>query len=332
MWLLMLSGATEQGLLYGLMAIGVYLTFRVLNYADLTVDGSFALGASISARLIFDGGDPWVATALAAAGGIAAGMATGFLHTKLKIAPLLAGILSMTALYSVNLRVMGRANVPLLGVRTIVSDVTGALPAWLVSFAALFLGGVAVALAIFGLNRYLHTEAGLALQATGDNERMSRSLGINTDRMKIVGLALSNGLVAVSGALVAQYQGFADAGMGIGTIIAGLASVIIGEALLGSGSVARALVAAMAGSLIYRLAIALVLRLGLAPTDLKLLTALLVIVALASPRLKARLRLSSVVAATGDVNPTGDANPPGDAASPAVGSTSAQTKQVGANK
>lgn len=301
MWLLMLSGAAEQGLLYGLMALGVYLTFRVLNYADLTVDGSFALGASISARLIFDGGDPWVATALAAGGGLVAGAVTGFLNTKLKIAPLLAGILSMTALYSVNLRIMGRANVPLLGARTVLSDVTEVLPAWLISYATLFLGVAAVVLAIFGLHRFLHTEMGLALQATGDNERMSRSLGINTDRMKIVGLALSNALVAVSGALVAQYQGFADAGMGIGTIIAGLASVIIGEALLGSGSLARALVAALAGSLIYRLAIALVLRLGLAPTDLKLLTALLVIIALASPRLKARLRLPGTITAQGSV-------------------------------
>lgn len=282
--LLALQGAAEQGLLFAIMALGVYLTFRVLDFPDLTVDGSFALGGAVAARLIVGGYPPLFATLLAVGAGALAGLFTGLLHTKGKITGLLAGILVMTALYSVNLRVMGRSNTPLLRVETLVTwfQTWGLPPALglLVVFLAL-----AVAVKLL-LDWFLHTEMGLAIRCTGDNERMIRSLGVNTDNAKMLGLAISNGLVAFSGALVAQYQGFSDIGMGIGTIIVGLASVIIGEVLFGGSTVRRATAAVIAGAVIYRLAIALALRLGLEPTDLKIITAVLVIFALTAPRFR----------------------------------------------
>lgn len=281
----------EQGLIYGMMALGVYLSFRVLNYADLTVDGSLPLGAAITASMIVAGHDPWLATLLAVVGGAVAGTATGLLHTQLRITPLLSGILTMTALYSINLRVMGRSNIPLLRADTIFNQ--AAALGLGERGASLILAAGTAALLIFLLYLFLETELGLAVRATGDNEQMIKSLGVNTDTTKVLGLALSNALVALSGSYVAQYQHFADVGMGIGTIIAGLASVIIGEVLFGSSSVWRALVAVVGGSFFYRLVIALVLWMGLQPTDLKLMTALLVVLALASPQLKQRLRLGA---------------------------------------
>ncbi|MBC7346191.1 MAG: ABC transporter permease [Clostridia bacterium] len=281
----------EQGLIYGMMALGVYLSFRVLNYADLTVDGSLPLGAAITASMIVAGHDPWLATLLAVLGGAVAGTATGLLHTQLRITPLLSGILTMTALYSINLRVMGRSNIPLLRADTIFNQ--AAALGLGERGASLILAAGTAALLIFLLYLFLETELGLAVRATGDNEQMIKSLGVNTDTTKVLGLALSNALVALSGSYVAQYQHFADVGMGIGTIIAGLASVIIGEVLFGSSSVWRALVAVVGGSFFYRLVIALVLWMGLQPTDLKLMTALLVVLALASPQLKQRLRLGA---------------------------------------
>lgn len=279
-------GTLEQGLIYGLMAVGVYLTFRILNYADLSVDGSLPLGAAIAAVMIINGHNPWLATALAVIGGIMAGMFTGLLHTRLKITALLSGILTMTALYSINLRIMGRSNIPLLRERTIFTDLQAwGLPA---QHAALIISALTATIVIYFLYLFLHTERGLALRATGDNEQMITAQGVNINSMKILGLGLSNGLVALSGAYVAQHQGFADIGMGIGTIIAGLASVIIGESLFGKNNILRAVIAVIAGSIIYRLVIATVLRLGLTPTDLKLMTAVLVILALASPEIKKR--------------------------------------------
>lgn len=284
----LLRGTVELGLIYALMALGVYLSFRVLDFADLTVDGSLPLGAALAASLIIAGHDPWLATAVAFLGGAIAGCATGLLHTHLRITPLLSGILVMTALYSVNLRVMGRSNIPLLRERVIFDS----LPAFkgLGTYLPLLFLVAFLGLVVFLLYLFLTTDLGLALRATGDNEQMAKSVGININNMKILGLALSNALVALAGAFVAQYQGFADVGMGIGTIIAGLASVIIGEMLFARQSLFSILLAVVFGSLLYRFVIAVVLRLGLPPTDLKLMTAVLVILALAYPGIRVRMR------------------------------------------
>lgn len=286
---LVVLGTMEQGLMYAIMVLGVYLTFRVLNYADLTVDGSFTLGAATAASLITAGYNPWLATMAAFAVGCLAGAFTGILHTKFKITPLLSGILTMTALYSINLRVMGKANISLLRMRTVFTDFTS-LPL-LESYGVLILGLVSVLIIGVLVYLFLETEFGLALRATGDNELMIRSLGVNTDIMKITGLALSNGLVAFSGSYVAQNQLFADISMGIGMIIIGLASVIIGEVLIGTSSIARTVLAVLCGGVIYRFIIALVLQLGLVATDLKLVTALIVIFALVSPGIKNKIAL-----------------------------------------
>ncbi len=281
------SGTLEQGLMYAIMVLGVYLTFRVLDYADLTVDGSFTLGAAIAARLIFSGQNPWLASGLAFLGGLLAGAFTGVLHTKFKITPLLSGILTMTALYSVNLRIMGRPNIPLLRLRTIFSDVAQ-LP-FMERYGVLVLSLITVLILGHFLYLFLETEIGIALRATGDNELMIRSQGVNTDQMKILGLSLSNGMVAFAGSYVAQNQQFADASMGIGMIIAGLASVIIGEVLIGTTTIRRTILAVIFGAVVYRVIIALVLQLGLAPTDLKLVTSIIVIIALSSPGIKKRI-------------------------------------------
>ncbi|MGC7873292.1 ABC transporter permease [Desulfosporosinus sp. FKB] len=281
------SGTFEQGLMYAIMVLGVYLTFRVLDYADLTVDGSFTLGAAIAARLIFAGQNPWLASGLAFVGGLVAGAFTGLLHTKFKITPLLSGILTMTALYSVNLRIMGRPNIPLLRMRTIFTDF-GKLP-FMDQYGVLVLSLISVLILGHLLYLFMETEIGVALRATGDNEMMIRSQGVNTDLMKILGLSISNGLVAFSGSYVAQNNQFADASMGIGMIIAGLASVIIGEVLVGTSSVRRTILAVIVGAIVYRVIIALVLQLGLAATDLKLVTAIIVIIALTTPDIKKKI-------------------------------------------
>lgn len=280
-------GALEQGLLWGAMVLGVYITFRILDYPDLTVDGAFTLGAAIAARLIMSGYNPWLALLVAVLGGALAGWITGILHTRLGVAPLLSGILTMIALYSINLRIMGQANLSLLRVPTIFTGVKKMPGIDLLGPALLGLLLVMVVVALLYL--FLQTELGMAVRATGDNDQMIRSLGVNTGTMKLVGLAFANALVALSGGLVAQYQGFADIGMGIGMIVAGLAAVIIGEALVGSATLVRALVAAIVGSIIYRVIISLVLQLGLPATDLKLLTSLIVVVAMAFPLARRRL-------------------------------------------
>lgn len=292
-------GTLEQGLMYAIMVLGVYLTYRILDYADLSVDGSFTLGAATAAILIFKGVNPWMATGLSFIAGSLAGVFTGVLHTKFKITPLLSGILTMTALYSVNLRVMGKANISLLKTRTIFSDFAK-LPGMaeygvvIFSFLTVLIIGILIYL-------FLQTEIGLALRATGNNELMIKSLGVNTDFMKVLGLALSNGLVAFAGSYVAQNQQFADASMGIGMIVAGLASVIIGEVLIGTSSIGRTILAVLCGGVIYRIIIALVLQMGLEPTDLKLITAFIVIIALVSPNVKSKLfAINSEVRGKGD--------------------------------
>ncbi len=285
-------GAVEQGLVYGIMVIGVYLTFRILDFPDLTVDGSLPLGASISAVAITHGINPYLSLLFALLGGFVAGMVTAVLNTKFKILHLLASILTMIALYSINIRIMSGPNIALLGSDTVFDLVIAyGVPG---QYAGMLIFGL-FALCVTGLIVwFLKTELGMAILATGDNPKMITSLGVNTHTIIILGVGLSNGLVALSGALVAQNQGAADVGMGIGTIIAGLASVIIGETIFGHSTIAVAFVAALLGSIVYRLAIALALGLEIGgfsfnPSDLNLITALLVIIALIAPGIKKRV-------------------------------------------
>ena len=285
-----LSFSFYEGLVFGFVAIGVYLTFRVLGFPDLTVDGSFALGAAIAAVLITNGVNPFLATLAALGVGLCAGLATSLLNTKLRIPALLAGILVMVALYSINLRIMGGANVSLLRQVTIFSLTSQFLGLETRITYQLVVAGVLAVMVFFVLNWFLRTEIGLALRATGDNEQMVRGFGVDTDKTTILGVAISNGLVALGGAVVAQGQGFADVGMGIGMIVMGLAAVIIGEALFRPKGVARLLLAVLGGTFIYRLVISVALRLGMAPGDLKLITAILVIIALAVPYLQKKVQ------------------------------------------
>lgn len=285
-------GALEQGFAYGFLVLGVYLTFRVLDFPDLTVDGSLPLGAAVSAVAISAGVDPLVSLLLALAAGFCAGMVTGILNTKFGILHLLASILTMIALYSINLRIMGRPNMTLLGKPTVLDPITSSGISMFNAAPLLF--GVFSILALLLLFWLLHTAFGLAMQATGANRQMITSQGVNTDNVIILTVGLSNGLAAVSGALLCQSQGAADVNMGVGTIVAGLASVIVGETLFGCQSVGRALLAALLGSVIYRLAIALALSLKLGqfsftPSDLNLLTALLVVAALTLPGLRRKV-------------------------------------------
>lgn len=273
----------EQGLAYALVALGIVISFRILAFPDLTVDGSFVLGGAVVARLIVLGFQPLTGILLAVLIGFAAGCATGILNTRLKINSLLAGILIMTILYSVNLRVMGRSNTPLLNNVTVFTPFEEMEMRWL-SIVLFF--GLIVFACKFLTDLFLHTQVGLAMRATGDNEQMIRTLGVNTDNMTVLGLGISNALVALSGALVAQHQGFADIGMGIGMIVAGLAAIIIGETLLKARSVGMNTLAAILGSIVYRLIITVGLWLGLAPTDLKMATGVMVILALGFPALK----------------------------------------------
>jgi putative ABC transport system permease protein len=274
----------EQGLAYGLVALGIVITFRILAFPDLTVDGSFPLGAAVVARLIMEGVPPIYGILMAIIFGFLAGCCTGLLNTKLKINSLLAGILMMTMLYSINLRIMGRSNIQLLTVHTLLTPLENLDINRFIPIIAFFF---VVTLCIkFLTDMFLHTQIGFAMRATGDNEQMIRTLGVNTDSMTILGLGISNAFVALSGALVAQDQGFSDVGMGIGMIVAGLASIIIGEALCGRRTVQRMTLAALVGSIIYKFIISLGLRLGLAPTDLKMATGVMVILALGIPALK----------------------------------------------
>jgi putative tryptophan/tyrosine transport system permease protein len=288
----LLIHAAEQGLAYGISALGVFLTYRVLKFPDLTVDGSFVTGAAIASLLLTRTGiDPFTVLLAAFASGCIAGLITGFLNTRLGITNLLAGVLTMIMLYSINLRIMGRPNLSLLRVDTASRIVA---QAWsplgnlaILAFIALLTIGIKL-----GLDFFLRTEIGFALRATGDSERMITAQGVNVNSMKMLGLALSNGLVALSGALVAQYSGFADVGMGIGTIVTGLAAVIIGGTLIRSNRVGLMTSAVLFGSLIYRIAVSMALRYGYAvgfqASDLKLITSLLVIIALVVPYVRER--------------------------------------------
>lgn len=252
-----------QGLLWALLAMGVYITFRVLDIADLSVEGSFPLGAAVAATVLVNGHSLIVALCLATAAGAAAGIVTGFFTTQLKIPALLAGILTMIGLYSVNLHVMGKANVALLRVETIFTfaESFGMTP----TVAMLAVGTISAVVIGCVMYWFFGTEIGTAIRATGCNSQMARAQGVNTDQMIVLGLLISNALVALSGALVAQSNGFADVGMGTGTIVIGLASVIIGEVLFGTRSFKNCLISVILGSIVYRLVIATVLQLGMPP-------------------------------------------------------------------
>ncbi|HEY5911326.1 MAG TPA: ABC transporter permease [Verrucomicrobiae bacterium] len=307
----LLLGSLTIGLILSLLALGIYISYRVFDIADITVDGSITFGAAICAVLIVKGTHPLPATLAGFVGGLAAGTVTGVLQARFKINPLLSGILVMTSLYSVNLHVMGKSNVPLLSGRSFTNwaedlgrrcfgkpevNVFG----WPVS--ARDLGTLLVALALVlmvcaALYWFFRTELGTAMRASGNNPQMIRALGVNVERYRIMGLALANGLVALSGALLAQYQGFADAQMGIGMVVWGLASVIIGESLVGSRSLGLAIYGAIAGSVLFRLLVAIALRWGLNPNDLKLVTALFVFGALVLPHLLRRRAKPAALAA-----------------------------------
>ncbi len=302
----LLVGAWTLGLILALLGLGVFLSFRIFSFPDITVDGSLTLGAALSAVLLTRDYHPFTATGLAFVAGTIAGAATGVLHTKFKINPLLSGILVMTALYSINLRIMGKSNISLSSVSTLVTfaDHLGslltagqervALLGWEVTAGDLgwlllsFLITAAVGLVLYA---FFRTDLGTGMRATGDNEQMIRALGVNVDAMLIGGLALSNGLVALAGSIQAQYLEFADVQMGIGTVVWGLGSVIIGEALVGGRyRLGLVITGAVMGSVLFRLLVALVLRAGLNANDMKLMTAVFVFIALILPDVLKRLR------------------------------------------
>ena len=281
--LLAMQGALSQGVLWGLMALGVYITYRILDIADLTVDGSFATGGAVCAVCVVNGVDPILALLLATIAGAVAGFVTGFLHTKCEIPAILAGILTQIGLYSINLRIMGRSNTPLLKSETLfknISEMTGLSSTW----TALIIGIIVSVVIVAILYWYFGTEIGSAIRATGNNEQMVRALGVNTSVTKILGLMIGNALISLSGALVTQSQGYADIKMGIGAIVIGLASIVIGEVIFGQkGNFAFRLTSIIVGSIIYRIIVAIVLQIGMNTDDLKLLTAILVAIALSVP-------------------------------------------------
>ncbi|MEG0614588.1 MAG: ABC transporter permease [Oscillospiraceae bacterium] len=286
MALSVIQTALELGMIFAIMSLGIYISFRILNIPDLTIDGSFTLGVAVSAVFAVNG-HPIIGIVLAIVAGGLAGMVTGFLQTKLKIQPILAGILTMTALYSINLRIMDKKpNIPLFGKKDIFTIFGGILPENLVYLVVL---AVIVLVTVLALYIFLKTQLGLSLRATGDNEFMVRASSINSDSMKILGLALANGLVALAGAIIAQYQNFADVNGGIGMMVNGLASIIIGETIFGKKSLVRSLIAAVAGAIIYRFVLTIALRIGVEAIDLKLLSAVIVTIAISLPLIKSKI-------------------------------------------
>jgi len=304
----LLIGAWTIGLILSLLALGVFISFRIFDFPDITTEGSITTGAAVTATLLVQGVNPLLATAAGFCGGALAGMTTGVLHTKFHIHGLLAGVLVMTALYSVNLHIMGKSNVPLLSQTTLATYAehlgTGVMGSatnlnvlgWEVGTrdaAVLILIFLVIAVVGGVLYVFFRTNLGTAMRATGDNAQMIRALGVNVGNMTIIGLALANGLIALAGALLAQYQGFADVQMGIGMVVWGLASVIIGEALIGTQTLGLTITGAVMGSVLFRLLVAIALRAGLDPNDLKLITATFVFVALILPNLLGSLKKST---------------------------------------
>ena len=280
-----LPGALSQGVLWGIMALGVYITYKILDIADLTVDGRFALGASVCAACVVNGMHPFPAVLIAIVAGCIAGAVTGILHAVFDIPAILAGILTQLGLYSVNLRIMGRSNTPLLKHETLMDKLEEMLPGVKSAYISLIIGLIALVIVIVLLYWFFGTEVGSEIRATGNNEAMVKALGGNTRLMKVLGLALSNSLVALSGALVCQSQGYADVNSGQGAIVIGLAAIVIGNVLMGWGKAFGTKMAAVViGSVIYRIVIAIVMQTGWVETqDTKLFSAILVAIALAVP-------------------------------------------------
>ena len=264
----MLLGTLEQSFIFAVMVLGVYISYKILDFPDMTVDGSFPLGAAVAAASIVKGLNPVLALILAMAAGAAAGFITGMIHVKLRVTNLLAGIIVMTGLYSINLRIMGKSNIPLFSVKHLFNG----------NVSAIVVVGVILLIVKLGIDFLLKTKFGFALKALGDNESLIISLGLNEKTLKIYGLMLANSLVALSGAVLAQYQGFADVGMGTGTIITGLASIIIGDALFGKKKAIKISMMVILGTIIYRTIIALSLKVGMNASDLKLITSALVVI------------------------------------------------------
>jgi putative ABC transport system permease protein len=281
-----LLGAIELGLLFSLVALGVYLTFRVIQFPDLTIDGTFPLGAATAAAFIINGFSPLTATFIATIAGALAGIVTGYLHVRWKILGLLAGILTMTALYSINLRIMGKPNIALLQTSSLFSTFSGA-------YNAIILLSITLIIVLFLLYRLLASQFGLAIRAIGINPRVSPAYGISVNTLTLIGLALSNALVALAGALFAQIYGFADISLGTGTLVAGLASVIIGERLFLYQGLITQLLACIAGSILYRTAITIALNmqnLGLQASDLNFITTIIVVLAMSIPAVREKKR------------------------------------------
>lgn len=278
-------GSISEGLLWGLLAMGVYLTYRILNVADMTVEGSFSLGAALVSRLIFEFAmEPWMATLLSFVIGAGAGLITGLLHTKLKVPALIASIITMTGLYSINLRILGQANLPLLSQNTLVTQMRQLIEDK--TLAVIVIGLIVVVAIIALLKWFFDTQIGLAIRATGDNYMMSEANGINTDWTKIIGFMVANGLVGLSGGLLAQNNGYADVNMGVGAMVIGLASVVIGEAIGKNITFVKRLLAIVLGSITYRLLLLLVLELNFNPNDIRLFSALILAVALGVPAVR----------------------------------------------
>lgn len=299
-WLWDIQGGATLGVIWGIMALGLYLTYRVLNYADLTVDGSLTLGGALSAVFVAAGMPPILAILLATLGGMLAGLVTGWLHTKLRIPDLLAGILTQFGIYSINLRIMGKANFGLLNEVTLFTQIKNlGIPS---KWAGLIIGLIFVIILVILIYCFFGTEIGCALRATGNNQDMVEAMGANTKAMIVLGLVVGNGLVAMAGGLLAQYQGYADINMGVGTIVIGLAAIMIGEVLFSKRSYIHRLTGVIIGSVVYRIIIAFVLRISLnsnfiikiTADDMKLITAIIVAAALVAPRLKGSVAAKSV--------------------------------------
>lgn len=284
--------AIGQGLLWALLGLGLYLTFRILDFCDMTVEGTFPLGAATAVTAITNGVSPLLATLLAVVAGMIAGLVTGLLYTKGKIPSLLAGILTMTAIYSVNLRIMGKSNISLLGQPTLFNGALRDLPQY---FDSVTLGFIVVVIITVLMVLFLATDYGQAFIATGDNPTMAKSLGIHTDKMVIVGLMISNGMVGLCGALIAQNNGYADINMGIGTIVIALASIIIGEVAFGELTLNQRLVAVTLGSIIYRIILLAVLQLGFSANDLNLISSVVLAICMMIPQFEQHLNIKKPI-------------------------------------
>jgi putative ABC transport system permease protein len=285
----LMVSAIGQGLLWALLGLGLYLTFRILDFCDMTVEGTFPLGAATAVTAIAHGINPLLATLLAVVSGMLAGLVTGLLYTKGKIPSLLAGILTMTAIYSVNLRIMGKSNISLLGKQTLFSGhFMTSLPQY---FDSVVMGVIVIAIITILMVLFLATDYGQAFIATGDNPTMAKSLGIHTDKMVIVGLMVSNGMVGLCGALIAQNNGYADINMGIGTIVIALASIIIGEVAFGELTLNQRLLAVTLGSIIYRIILLVVLQLGFSANDLNLISSIVLAICMMIPQLESHLQI-----------------------------------------